>query len=113
MGCLKCGKTMKEDRVFCAECLEIMETYPVKPDVRIQLPNRRTWMTPLKASKKRRPPSMEEQLAILRRRQRRLVIVIAVLSFLLCAAGFMMTRTHNQPDESEWGKNYTLDDTAG
>ena len=31
MSCMKCGKEVSEDQVFCPECLAEMERYPVKP----------------------------------------------------------------------------------
>ena len=30
MGCMKCGKDITDDNVFCADCLQEMEKYPVK-----------------------------------------------------------------------------------
>ena len=40
MYCMKCGKEVKENQVFCDACLVIMEKYPVKPGTHIQLPHR-------------------------------------------------------------------------
>ena len=40
MACLRCGKPTEENQVFCPECLEVMESQPVKPDTPIQIPNR-------------------------------------------------------------------------
>ena len=93
MHCLKCGKDTKNEQVFCPQCLAVMDTYPVKADVHIQLPNNANREGPKKAGKKRRPPSLDEQLATLRRRNRRLVIALLVAMLLLGAAGYLLLHT--------------------
>ena len=35
--CMKCGKEIPEERVFCEECLAVMDAYPVKPDTVVQI----------------------------------------------------------------------------
>ena len=30
MNCLKCGRDIAEDQLFCESCLEVMDQYPVK-----------------------------------------------------------------------------------
>ena len=75
MVCLKCGKNTTNEQVFCDQCLAVMDNYPVKPDIHIQLPNRAAHK---KSSKKKRTPSPEEQVLLLRRKQRRLKWIIAV-----------------------------------
>ncbi len=41
MSCMRCGKEVEENQVFCAACLQDMERHPVKPGTPIQLPNRK------------------------------------------------------------------------
>ena len=113
MQCLKCGKTTKDEQVFCSRCLTAMESYPVKPDVHIQLPNRPDRTLVKKAGRKRRPLSAEEQVAYLRSRQRRLVAAIVLLAVLLCAAGVVLVHNAIAPDNLEWGTNYTFDNPFG
>ena len=91
MACLKCGKKTKDDQSFCPRCLEVMEQYPVKKDVHIQLPNRPE-VTVKKAPRKRRPLSAEEQLPILRRKSRRLALAVVALAILLGAAAFLLVK---------------------
>ena len=91
MACLKCGKKTKDDQSFCPRCLEVMEQYPVKKDVHIQLPNRPE-VTVKKAPRKRRPLSAEEQLPILRRKSRRLALAVVALAILLGAAAFLLMK---------------------
>lgn len=91
MACLKCGKKTKDEQSFCPRCLEVMEQYPVKPDVHIQLPNRPV-AEAKKAPRKRRPLSAEEQLPILRRKSRRLALAVVALTILLGAAAFLLVK---------------------
>lgn len=108
MNCLKCGKQTRDMQAFCARCLESMEAYPVKHDVRIQLPNRPAPVVPKKSSKKRKNLSPEEQVVYLRGRVRRLTAWVVILSLLLCAAcGLVAYRAITQ-DELDLGKNYTF-----
>ena len=37
MNCMKCGREIGENRVFCDLCLADMEKYPIKPGIAIQL----------------------------------------------------------------------------
>ena len=52
MHCLKCGKQTKSEHVFCPGCLTVMEAYPVKPDVHIQLPKDANRESPKKSGRK-------------------------------------------------------------
>ena len=38
MLCMKCGREIEPEQVFCPECLAEMEKYPVKPGTVVQLP---------------------------------------------------------------------------
>ena len=109
MQCLKCGKQTRNEQVFCSGCLAVMEAYPVKPDVHIQLPKDTNRESPKKSGKKRRTPSLEEQIVTLRRRNRRLVAVLLILVLLLCTAGFLLMRSALSTGDTEWGKNYTFE----
>ena len=109
MQCLKCGKETKNEQVFCSQCLAVMETYPVKPDVHVQLPKHANREIPKKSAKKRRPPSMEEQIASLRKRNRRLVAALLIAVLLLGAAAYLLVRTAISTEDIQWGKNYTFE----
>ena len=80
MSCMKCGRKTEENRAFCADCMEEMEKYPVRPGTVVRLPHRTN--TPV--SKKRRHtfrrPS--DQLELMRVRIR--LLTIAFLITLLC-----------------------------
>ena len=40
MGCMKCGREVAEQQVFCESCLEEMKKHPVKPNATVHLPPR-------------------------------------------------------------------------
>ena len=86
MNCIKCGKDTKSEQIFCQQCLEVMEKYPVKPDVHVQLPNRPAVPAQKRSGKKRLLASADEQLAVLQKRSRRQSVWIGILSVLLIAA---------------------------
>lgn len=93
MACLKCGKKTKDEQSFCPRCLEVMESYPVKPDVHIQLPNRPE-VSVKKAPRKRRAISYEEATALWRKRARKLAAISLVLAILLGAAAFLLVKDY-------------------
>lgn len=89
MECLKCGKETKENQVFCSECKQIMEQYPVKPGTPIQLPKRAAPTQEKKVSHKK-TQSLEQRIARQQLWLKRLCLVIlglvltvGVLLFLL------------------------------
>ena len=88
MNCIKCGNDTKSEQIFCQRCLEVMEKYPVKADVYVQLPNRSAAAHQKKSARKRILMSADEQVAILRKRIRRLAVFALVLFLLLIATGF-------------------------
>ena len=108
MSCLKCGKKTNDERVFCDDCLSVMETYPVKPDVHVQLPTRPAVAAAKKSSRKRRAPTPEEQVAQLRIRVRRLRALVVVLMLLLGIIGVMLAHKVLNREDLELGKNYTF-----
>ena len=73
MYCLKCGKDSKE--VFCEECRQTMEQYPVKPGTPVSIPDRETYFAQKKAQQPKRKATAEEQLV----QARKLLKVLFVL----------------------------------
>lgn len=92
MACLKCGKKTKDEQSFCPRCLEVMEQYPVKKDVHIQLPNRPAAAERKKPLRKRRILSYEEATVVWRRRTRWLAALVLLLLLLLGVALFLLAR---------------------
>ena len=88
MNCMKCGRKIKDRQVFCEECLDIMDTYPVKPGTPIQLPTPPPKSTTQARANKRRQKSPEEQILSLKNTVRWLTIafLVAMLAFMIVAA---------------------------
>ena len=111
MACLKCGKKTKDEQVFCPGCLEIMDAYPVKRDIHIQLPNRPIETAQKRFARKRRNLTPEEQVVYLRTRIRRQRIALAVLTLALLASltGLFFT-SDAQEEIKKYAPNYTFTD---
>lgn len=103
MSCMKCGKAAEDGQAFCARCLEGMEAYPVKPDVHIQLPNRRTEESSKKQARKSRPRK-HRQAASLRKQ---IFWMWAVIVLLLLALAASWGRETVIPEIKLPGQNYT------
>ena len=86
MNCMKCGREITDDQVFCESCLEAMKKYPVKPGIAIQLPQRKETPFVKKVQAKRRhAPTPEERIQVLKKRVRTLVILWLLTLALLAA----------------------------
>ena len=109
MLCLKCGKETKDGQVFCDQCLSQMDAYPVKPEIHIQLPSRPAKIPPKKAGRKKHALSPEEQVVCLKARVRRLIAATVLLALMLCATAGVLLYTLTTPEDTEWGKNYTVE----
>ena len=62
MYCLKCGREVYEDQVFCSDCIAVMEKYPVKPGTVILLPKRREGNGGSRPTVRRKTLTAEEQI---------------------------------------------------
>ncbi len=111
MHCLKCGKETEESQIFCPECLQMMDSYPVKPGTPVILPQRNHTSGEKANHKKEQTP--EEQLRTLRNISRILLAAVAVLSVLLCITGVLLLRTLDRTAPAQEappnniGRNYT------
>ncbi len=112
MACLKCGKKTKDDQSFCPRCLEVMEQYPVKKDVHIQLPNRPE-VTAKKATRKRRALSYEEATVLWRKRTRWLAALVFLLMLLLGVATFLLAKDWLTQEQPPTGQDFTTEQTVG
>lgn len=84
MNCIKCGKDTKSERIFCQQCLDVMEKYPVKADIHVQLPNRDAGASQRRTGKKRLLTADDQILALQKKVRRQ--TVFSVLLFILLAA---------------------------
>ena len=84
MNCMRCGREVEEDQVFCPECLAEMEKCPVKPDTPVRILRRPDPISRRQVRKK--GLSEEEQIRSLKKRVRVLALLLAIavsLIFLL------------------------------
>ena len=105
MGCMKCGRDIVEGQVFCSECLEKIERYPVKPGTPVLLPNRRK-EAPKKAPT-RRKLSSEEQIRRLRRLNRTLSFLLALSLMVSIFLGYIAVLHLMEEETFALGQNYT------
>ena len=114
MNCIKCGRDIGEDQVFCETCLTEMENYPVKPGTAIHIPARDE-EEPKKAPVKRKPVlSASEQVLLLKKKLRRtrvaLVILLLLCGMLCFVAGWFVA---DADVKQVLGQNYSTVEPAG
>ena len=112
MNCVKCGREIPEDQVFCEVCLKEMENYPVKPGTAIHIPTRSPEEKhPQKPVKKKHILTMEELLLRTRKKLRR-TRIFAVILLLICGVlCFLSAQAVLQLDfQRLLGQNYRTDE---
>ena len=109
MYCMKCGREVSEDQVFCPECLELMEQDPIKIATPVHIPRQ-----PSPGSAPRRPTlHTEEDMRRLERvadRLRAWVILLATALVLVVMACYYNSYAGGT---DELGKNYSVVETGG
>lgn len=82
MSCLNCNKDTVGTAVFCEECLQAMEAYPIEKGTPVVIP---VQPSPVLQKKQSRElfGSLEENLSITRRTARRLAGALVIMSLLL------------------------------
>ena len=108
VSCMKCGREIGENQVFCDICLADMKKHPVKPGIAVQLPHRKETHTVKKAAPRRKQaPAPEERILRLKKRLRRMVF-LWIITLLLLAATIYPTIQYVQDHFSlRPGQNYT------
>ena len=104
MACMRCGRDTQEGQVFCENCLEVMEWYPVKPGTAVQLPTHRN--DPPRKAAKRRVLAPEDQIKKLRRVNRLLTIAL-VLALLVIGLLAVPVYEHLMNEHFATGQNYS------
>ena len=109
MHCMKCGQDIPAGQVFCDQCLEVMEKYPVKPGIVVQLPNRPAAAVQKKPGVRRRNVlSPEEQVKRLRKRTRVLTLVLMLFIAITCVLGYLTAKQYiDNIDKVLPGQNYS------
>lgn len=113
MNCLKCGKETCNGQVFCPDCQQIMQQYPVKPGTAIHLPPRNYTSSDKRQHEKNRTPSQEDAVTQLRGMIHWLTAAIALLSVLLLLTASMLIHTLSKDNAPTMiGRNYTTANSA-
>ena len=103
MSCMKCGKHTEDGQAFCVRCLEVMEDYPVKPDVHIQLPVHSTEEINKKQARKKRRERERSAAGL----QKQIGWMWAVIVLLMLALAFAWGREAVHHGSKAPGQNYT------
>ena len=82
MNCIRCGKELENEQVFCDECQAEMEQHPVKPGTPIQLPARETRKIPKRTNFRLAESKWQDKIF----RLKMLINFMSVLIVLLLAA---------------------------
>ena len=90
MQCLKCGTQIANTAVFCSECLQSMEVYPVKPGTVIQLHRREVVHAQKKAVKPKVYNVWEDQFSYLKKLFWVMALLLVIAVILLGVFTFML-----------------------
>ena len=108
MNCIKCGRELDCEGVFCTECLADMERHPVKPGTVVLLPPRRPEQPVKKQPRKRRTLTPEEQVKRLKRRNRILTVILVLMLVIAGFFGYVAREAIGRLDiQKFWGQNYS------
>ena len=108
MNCIKCGRELDCEGVFCSECLSEMERHPVKPGTVVLLPPRRVEQPTKKHTRKRRTLTPEEQIKRLKRRNRILTVILVLTLLIAGFLGYVAREAIGRLDiQKFWGQNYS------
>lgn len=108
MSCIKCGRDNEEDQVFCPSCLAVMERYPVKPGIAIQLPHRKDGPVSKKPHVRRRQaPKPEEKILAMKKWLRFMLVMWLITLALLIAAMFPTVEYFLGNTFRQTGQNYS------
>ncbi len=112
MDCMKCGKELKTEGVFCPECLAEMEKYPVKPNITVQLPVRRSAPAARKKARRQKYVKAEDQIRYLKKVRNWLIAVIIGLILVFSAATATAIHFLNLDEGFGIGQNYSTGETT-
>lgn len=113
--CMRCGRELEPGLVFCQECRDEMERYPVKPGVVVQLPHRKPQAP--KPQTRRRAPAVpaEEQVKRLKKRILHLWAALLLALTLASVLGWfhISDMLEEKNDQFLPGQNYTSEKPEG
>ncbi len=109
MKCMKCGRRIGGSQIFCEDCLEDMEKYPVKQDTPIQLPTRPA-NTPKRAAIHKKVRKPEDRIRTMKKWILGLVIAVLVLAVSLGLTATALYKVATAPETTpSAGQNYNTD----
>ena len=107
MNCMKCGISINEEQVFCDQCLQDMQRYPVKPNVQVTIPVRPVVSATKKRNRRHRGSMQDEQVRRLRFKLRlaHAALIVVLIAFFALAA-IMVKYLSDNRTEYVPGQNY-------
>ncbi len=112
--CMKCGREIKAEQVFCDDCLAEMEKYPVKPGVVVLLPRREE--QPAKPTPRRKYSAIAPEEQVKKLKKWVIGLSIALTLSLTAAAGLgwlvVLDQLEKQQEEPLPGQNYSSDSST-
>ncbi len=114
MNCVKCGREIENDQVFCPVCLEEMEQYPVKPGTVVHIPKHPEDETDKKPAPRKKPvPTPEEQIRRLKKKVMGLRMILVLMMLLCGLLSFGLGKVIMELDFYRFlGQNYSAEETA-
>lgn len=110
--CMKCGREIAAEQVFCPECLADMEKHPIKPGTVVQLPVHLK-ETPLRKPQRRKSLTPDEQLRKSKALNRVLAGLLALtLAALLAVTSYLIWRMEEENVDILPGQNYSAEETT-
>ena len=107
MHCMKCGRKIEDQKVFCTDCLTDMERFPVKPDTTVHIPVRPAAPPVKKKTRRMRDAKPEDQVRHLKIAVRCLCIALAAcfVAFII-SAGLLLKMIDDKDGSYTIGQNY-------
>lgn len=90
MNCLRCGKEIENEQVFCETCLADMEQQPVKPGTPIHLPRRDSRVNVKRANFRLAASKWQDRIFRLKYTIFWLIIIIVILLAFLALSVCML-----------------------
>ena len=113
VNCMKCGREISEGQVFCEECLEIMEQYPVRSGTYVRIPPRKEYED-ARQPRRKKELTPEEHLTQLQEKIRWLSVSVVALLATSILLGFLVLQDFLTPEEETavpMVRNYTVTQT--
>lgn len=108
MYCMKCGREVEGEQVFCPECLEEMGKEPIAMNASVKIPRQ-----PPRSTRSRRPTvHLEEEVKRLERCNERLRIWVLLLAMSTILLSMAMYHKEVAKVVENLGKNYSIVETV-